>query len=87
MFSTTIRSICMVAVMFPVTALARDQLRFDRLFVIGDSLGDGGTYSQAVQAGAGGTLPASTGRFTRSATLGLNGSCGLAAGLSFKSGF
>jgi outer membrane lipase/esterase len=38
-------------------AVAADELRFDNLFVIGDSLSDGGTYSQAVQAGGGGLLP------------------------------
>jgi outer membrane lipase/esterase len=35
-----------------------EELRFDNLYVIGDSLSDGGTYSQAVQAGGGGLLPA-----------------------------
>ncbi len=30
----------------------------DRLFVIGDSLSDGGAYTQAIVAGSGGTLPA-----------------------------
>ena len=34
-----------------------EELRFDRLFILGDSLSDGGTYSQAVQAAGGGLLP------------------------------
>ena len=34
-----------------------EELRFDRLFVIGDSLSDGGTYSQSAIAGSNGSLP------------------------------
>ncbi|MGJ8605908.1 MAG: autotransporter domain-containing protein [Marivita sp.] len=34
-----------------------DELRFDDVFIIGDSLSDAGTYSQAVVAGSGGALP------------------------------
>ena len=34
------------------TAAIADEFRLDRLFVVGDSLSDGGAYSQAVQAGA-----------------------------------
>lgn len=40
-----------------VTGASAEELRFDRLHIIGDSLSDGGTYSQAVQAGGGGLLP------------------------------
>ncbi|MFN4057979.1 MAG: autotransporter domain-containing protein [Roseinatronobacter sp.] len=39
------------------TAASANELRFDRLHIIGDSLSDGGAYSQAVQAGSGGLLP------------------------------
>lgn len=44
-----------------------EELRFDRLFVIGDSLSDGGAYSQAVVAGSGGALPNIQYRFTTNA--------------------
>ena len=64
MLLTIMRSICVAAAMVPVTAVAQDQLRFDRLFVIGDSLSDGGAYSQA---GAAGVLPAIRYRFTTNA--------------------
>jgi outer membrane lipase/esterase len=37
--------------------VAADGLRFDNLFVVGDSLSDGGTYSQVAVAGSGGLLP------------------------------
>lgn len=48
------------------SAIAQE-FRLDRLFVVGDSLSDGGTYSQAVQAGAalnGQTVPNIRYRFT-----------------------
>ena len=48
-------------------AAQAEELRFDDLFVIGDSLSDGGTYSQAVQAGGGGLLPAINYRFLTNA--------------------
>lgn len=41
-----------------LSTASANELRFDRLHIIGDSLSDGGTYSQAVQAGGGGLLPA-----------------------------
>ncbi len=40
-----------------ISGAQADELRFDQLFVIGDSLSDAGTYSQAIQAGGGGLLP------------------------------
>ena len=51
------------------TAMA-DEFRIDRLFVIGDSLSDGGTYSQAIPAGAalqGQTVPDIRYRFLNNA--------------------
>lgn len=36
---------------------AAEELRFDDVFIIGDSLSDAGVYSQSVQAGGGGLLP------------------------------
>lgn len=38
-------------------AAAAEELRFDDVYIIGDSLSDAGAYSQAVQAGGGGLLP------------------------------
>ncbi len=49
------------------SAASAEELRFNNLFVIGDSLSDGGTYSQAVQAGGGGLLPAINYRFLTNA--------------------
>lgn len=40
-----------------LSAASAEELRFDRLHIIGDSLSDGGTYSQAVRAGSGFTVP------------------------------
>ncbi len=40
-----------------VSTASADELRFNNLFVVGDSLSDGGVYSQAVQAGGMGLLP------------------------------
>jgi outer membrane lipase/esterase len=45
------------AICMSVSVASADELRFDRLHIIGDSLSDGGTYSQAVLAGGGGLLP------------------------------
>ncbi len=47
-----------------VTPAFADEFRIDRLFVAGDSLSDGGTYSQAIIAGSGGTAPSINYRFT-----------------------
>ena len=44
-----------------------EELRFDNLYVIGDSLSDAGTYSQAVQAGGLGLLPEINYRFLTNA--------------------
>ncbi|MEM7057018.1 MAG: autotransporter domain-containing protein [Pseudomonadota bacterium] len=55
-----------IAALLPMSAFA-EELRFDRLFVIGDSLSDGGAYSQAVVAGSGGALPNIQYRFTTNA--------------------
>ena len=55
-----------LALTVSTTAMA-DEFRLDRLFVVGDSLSDGGTYSQAVQAGAaqaGQSIPGIRYRFT-----------------------
>ncbi len=55
-----------LAMTVSTTAMAQE-FRLDRLFVVGDSLSDGGTYSQAVQAGAalgGQAVPAIRYRFT-----------------------
>ena len=52
---------------FGMSAASADELRFDNLFVLGDSLSDGGTYSQGVQAGGGGLLPAIQYRFLTNA--------------------
>ncbi|MEM9060655.1 MAG: autotransporter domain-containing protein [Pseudomonadota bacterium] len=49
-----------------------EELRFDRLFVIGDSLSDAGTYSQAAVVASGGALP--TGVRYRFTTNALDGS-------------
>lgn len=49
------------------TTATAEELRFNNLFVIGDSLSDGGTYSQAVQAGGRGALPAINYRFLTNA--------------------
>lgn len=40
-----------------LTTASAEELRFDRLHIIGDSLSDGGTYSQAVRAGSRFTVP------------------------------
>lgn len=50
-----------------VSGVSADELRFNNLFVIGDSLSDGGAYSQAVQAGGGGQLPAINYKFLTNA--------------------
>lgn len=50
MLSTLTRAVVALAFAVPAVAAA-EELRFDRLFVVGDSLSDGGTYSLAVQAG------------------------------------
>ncbi|KMK68383.1 autotransporter domain-containing protein [Puniceibacterium sp. IMCC21224] len=41
-----------------VTGATAEELKFDNLYIVGDSLSDGGAYSQTVQAGGGGLLPA-----------------------------
>ena len=46
------------AMLMGLTAASAEELRFHRLHVLGDSLSDGGAYSQAVQVGGGGALPA-----------------------------
>lgn len=46
-----------VAMCAMASGASANELRFDRLHIIGDSLSDGGTYSQAVQAAGGGLLP------------------------------
>ena len=51
-------------------SVAAQEFTLDRLFVVGDSLSDGGTYSQAVQAGAGGMAPPIRYRFTDNDTNG-----------------
>lgn len=50
-----------------VSTVSAEELRFNNLFVIGDSLSDGGTYSQAVQAAGGGLLPVINYRFLTNA--------------------
>ncbi|WP_157937652.1 autotransporter domain-containing protein [Oceaniglobus roseus] len=50
-----------------MTGASAEELRFDRVFVLGDSLSDGGTYSQAVQAASGGALPNINYRFLTNA--------------------
>lgn len=47
-----------VAMGASLSMASAEELRFDRLHIVGDSLSDGGTYSQAVQAAGGGALPA-----------------------------
>lgn len=44
-----------------------DELRFDRLFVVGDSLADEGAYSQSIFAGSGQQLPPINYRWTTNA--------------------
>lgn len=41
-----------------LTGVAAEELKFDTLYIVGDSLSDGGAYSQTVQVGGGGLLPA-----------------------------
>jgi outer membrane lipase/esterase len=50
-----------------VSATSAEELRFNNLYVIGDSLSDGGTYSQAVQAASGGLLPVINHRYLTNA--------------------
>ena len=50
-----------------LSGASAEELRFDQLYVIGDSLSDGGAYSQAVQAGGGGLLPQINYRFLTNA--------------------
>ena len=49
------------------TASGAEELRFDNLFVIGDSLSDGGAYSQTIPVVSGGALPAITYRWLTNA--------------------
>lgn len=56
----TIKTLALASTMITslgVAAMA-EELRFDDVFIIGDSLSDAGAYSLAVQAGGGGLLPA-----------------------------
>lgn len=48
-------------------AVSANELRYDNLYVIGDSLSDGGAYSQAVPFATGGALPPNVYRFTNNA--------------------
>jgi outer membrane lipase/esterase len=50
-----------------ISTASAEELRFNNIIVIGDSLSDGGTYSQAVQAGGGGLLPNINYRFLTNA--------------------
>ncbi len=49
------------------TSASAEELRFDNLYVIGDSLSDGGTYSQGIVANGGGSLPNINYRFLTNA--------------------
>ena len=66
MLKSTIRAALCSVCLFTLPASA-EELRFDRLFVIGDSLSDAGAYSQAVVAESGGALPNIPYRFTTNA--------------------